>query len=96
MYANQVSKVGSAGHNPRFTFGNIALFVFVLTQALDGVLTYIGVSTFGLKAEGNPVIAWLMGSLGNGTDVATAKFTAVSFGVALYLSNVPRAVAGLA
>jgi hypothetical protein len=96
VYATQVSKIGSEEHNRRLTFGHIALFAFVLTQALDGLLTYIGVNTFGLRAEGNPVIAWLMDSFGNGAGLAAAKCAAICFGVALYLSNVPKAVAGLA
>ena len=77
-------------------FGDIALIVFLLAQALDGALTYVGVVTFGLGAEGNPLIAWLMNALGHGAGVATAKLAAGVFGVLLHLSGVHKAVAVLA
>jgi hypothetical protein len=74
----------------------VALVVFLLAQAFDGVLTYIGVSTYGLGMEGNPLIAWLMAEMGQGPGLATAKLTAGAFGIALHLSAVHRAVALLA
>lgn len=77
-------------------FGNIAVVVFLLAQLSDGVLTYIGVSTYGTSIEGNPLIAWLMASLGHGPGLAAAKVTAGCFGVALHLSSVHKAVAVLA
>jgi len=77
-------------------FGDIALIVFLLAQASDGVLTYIGVSTYGLHVEGNPLIAWLMAAMGEGPALATAKLAAGFFGIALHMSAVHRAVALLA
>ena len=74
-------------------FGDVALVVFLLAQALDGVLTYIGVSTYGPGMEGNPLIAWLMVQMGEGAGLAAAKVTAGAFGIALHLSAVHRAVA---
>jgi hypothetical protein len=77
-------------------FGDVALIVFLLAQASDGVLTYIGVSTYGLHVEGNPLIAWLMAAMGEGPALATAKLAAGFFGIALHMSAVHRAVALLA
>ena len=77
-------------------FGDVALIVFLLVQALDGALTYVGVVTFGLAAEGNPLIAWLMNALGHGAGVAAAKLVAGLFGVLLHVSGVHKAVAVLA
>lgn len=77
-------------------FGDLAVIVFLLTQVSDGVLTYIGVATYGLAAEGNPLIAWLMQSLGEGPGLATAKVTAGGFGIALHVAGVHKAVALLA
>ena len=77
-------------------FGDIALILFLLAQAGDGVLTYVGVSTYGIGIEGNPIIAWLMESMGEGLALTTAKMTAAVFGVALHLSAVHKAVALLA
>ena len=77
-------------------FGDVAVVVFLLAQVLDGVLTYIGVSTYGITVEGNPLISWLMTSLGEGPGLATAKVTAGGFGIALHVAGVHRAVALLA
>jgi hypothetical protein len=80
----------------RSTFGDIAVLVFLLAQGLDGVLTYVGVSVYGLHMEGNPLIGWLMMTMGEGPALATAKLTAGMFGIALHLSAVHKAVALLA
>lgn len=88
--------MGSRGGTRRELFGDFVLVVFLLVQALDGVLTYIGVSTYGLRVEGNPFIAWLMASMGEGAGLATAKVAAGFFGIALHLSAVHKAVALLA
>lgn len=96
VYAIQLENVGSARSTPRRMFGDVALIVFLLVQALDGALTYVGVVTFGLAAEGNPLIAWLMNALGHGAGVAAAKLVAGLFGVLLHVSGVHKAVAVLA
>jgi uncharacterized membrane protein len=88
--------VGTRGGTPRDVFGDLALLVFLLAQALDGVLTYIGVSTYGMHMEGNPLIGWLMTAMGEGPALAAAKLTAGCFGVVLHVSAVHRAVALLA
>jgi uncharacterized membrane protein len=90
-----MATVGTHEGNRRW-FGDIALIVFLLAQALDGVLTYVGVSMYGLGMEGNPLIAWMMTSMGEGPALAAAKLTAGIFGIALHLSAVHRAVALLA
>jgi hypothetical protein len=77
-------------------FGDLALILFLLAQASDGVLTYIGVSLYGPHIEGNPVIGWLMAAMGEGPALATAKLAAGGFGIALHLSAVHKAVACLA
>ncbi|HEU4936222.1 MAG TPA: DUF5658 family protein [Vicinamibacterales bacterium] len=89
-------KVGTGGSTGRDIFGDVALLVFLIAQASDGVLTYVGVSTYGLHIEANPLIGWLMALLGEGAALATAKGAAVAFGIALHLSAVHRAVAALA
>ena len=77
-------------------FGDVALVLFLLAQAGDGVLTYVGVSTYGTAIEGNPIIVWLMHQMGEGWALTTAKMTAAFFGIALHLSAVHKAVALLA
>lgn len=84
------------GSTGRSVFGDVALFMFLLAQASDGVLTYVGVTVYGLHMEGNPLIGWLMAAIGQGPALATAKVTAGFFGIALHLSAVHKAVAVLA
>lgn len=86
-------KVGSEGTIQRSVFGDIALLMFLVAQMLDGVLTYVGVSAYGLHMEGNPLIGWMMANMGHGPALATAKVTAGFFGIALHLSAVHKAVA---
>jgi hypothetical protein len=88
--------MGSGRATDRSVFGDVALFVFLLVQAFDGVLTYVGVTTYGLHIEGNPLIGWMMGQLGHGAGLAAAKVTAGGFGIALHFSAVHKAVAALA
>jgi uncharacterized membrane protein len=89
-------KVGTRADSRRSIFGDVALLLFLLAQALDGVLTYVGVSVYGMHVEGNPIIGWLMTSIGEGPALAAAKLTAGFFGIALHLSAVHKAVAVLA
>jgi len=77
-------------------FGNVVVIAFLLAQAFDGVLTYIGVRQYGLGIEGNPLLGWLMASFGSGIALAAAKSAAGAFGIALHLSAVHRLVAVLA
>jgi Domain of unknown function (DUF5658) len=89
-------KVGTDKPTRRNLFGDIALLLFLIAQASDGVLTYVGVATYGVGIEGNPVIAWLMGTMGEGPALTMAKVTAGMFGIALHLSSVHKVVAVLA
>ena len=82
--------------NRRTLFGDAALLLFLVAQASDGVLTYVGVSTYGVAIEGNPLIAWLMHTMGEGPALTMAKGAAAAFGIALHLSAVHKAVAVLA
>jgi uncharacterized membrane protein len=88
--------MGSQTATPRSTLGDAALIVFLVAQALDGVLTYIGVSLYGRHMEGNPLISWMLLTFGDGPALATAKLTAGLFGIALHVSAVHRTVALLA
>ena len=76
-------------------FANVVVIVFLLAQACDGVLTYVGVSLYGTAIEGNPLLAWLMETMGHGPALATAKGMAGAFGIALHLSAVHRVLAAL-
>ena len=77
-------------------FGNVVVIAFLIAQACDGVFTYVGVSTYGMQAEANPLLAWLMAALGCAGGVAAAKAIAGGVGIALHLVSVHKVVAGLA
>ena len=78
---------------PRSRFGDAVIVLFLLAQAADGVMTYVGVTTLGVHIEANPVLASLMVMFGQGTAVAGAKLVAVGFGISLHLVGVHRILA---
>ena len=69
---------------------------FVLVQALDGAMTLIGMHTFGLDIEANPLISWYAYTFGPAIAVSAAKLFAVGCGIALYLTARYRTIAVLA
>jgi hypothetical protein len=75
--------------------GDLILVCFLSAQVLDGVLTYLGTQRFGLGMEGNPLLHWLMLSLGEGVALAMAKSTAIACGALLHLVEVHRIIAAL-
>jgi hypothetical protein len=81
---------------PRSRFGDAAVLVFLVAQCFDGVFTYVGVMSFGIGIEANPVIAGLMVELGHGPALLLAKSVACALGIALHLGRVHGAVALLA
>ncbi|MDQ3068481.1 MAG: DUF5658 family protein [Acidobacteriota bacterium] len=81
--------------HPRMLGHQLIFMAFLLTQVLDGVFTYAGVSAFGIAAEGNPLLAWLMSSYGELIALAGAKIVAAGCGIALYVLAVDRLLAVL-
>ena len=51
----------------------IAFFVFFVVNILDGVLTYGVVTTYGPGAEMNPIVRWMMISIGTGESLFITK-----------------------
>ena len=86
-------KVGTSTATERSWFGDAALVLFLLAQAGDGVLTYVGVTLYGSQMEGNPLIRWLMSALGDGPALTTAKLTACAFGITLHVFAVHKTIA---
>jgi hypothetical protein len=76
-------------------YGNFAVLAFMIVQALDGALTYVGLITIGPVAEGNPLVAGLMAAFGLGLGLAGAKLFAASLGIALHLFGAHRLIAAL-
>jgi hypothetical protein len=77
----------------RSVFGDLVLVAFLLSQVLDGALTYVGITVFGPEMEGNPLLGWLMLTLGEGPALAGAKVVAGICGIVLHLIAVHRVVA---
>ena len=59
----------------------VAVLLIVL-QALDGILTSVGVSRFGIAAEGNPLLRNLMEEFGHVAILSVVKFLAILFVIA--------------
>ena len=76
-------------------FGDFVVLAFLVVQALDGALTYVGLATIGHVIEGNPLVAGLMASFGFGVGLAGAKLFAASLGIALHLFGAHRLIAVL-
>ena len=77
----------------RSRFGDVMIVLFLLAQAADGVMTYVGVTTMGSDIEANPLLAMLMVTFGHGATVAGAKLVAAALGISLHLVGVHRIVA---
>jgi hypothetical protein len=56
----------------------------ILLQAADGVLTSMGVSRYGVNAEGNPLLRALITEFGNVPTLGFVKCIAIVFILALY------------
>jgi hypothetical protein len=77
-------------------FGDLAVLVFLLIQALDGVLTYVGIASVGHISEGNPLVAGLMSTMGSEAGLVSAKLWACGLGALLHVSGTHRLLALLA
>src|SRR5215467_11875424 len=86
-----LSMTADARDNNRF--GDIVVVTFMVVQALDGVLTYMGFHIWGPTVEANPLISSAVSFAGVGTGVAMAKLFAVGLGMILHLRRVHGVVA---
>ncbi len=102
VYADAESLVGTTlpkvwrAQARRSVFGDVVLLVFLLAQCFDGVFTYVGVTSFGVGIEANPIIAAMMAHMGHGAALMGAKALAGVLGICLHLRQVHSAVAVLA
>jgi hypothetical protein len=74
-------------------FGDVVIVAFLLAQCFDGVFTYVGVLTYGMAIEANPIIASLMAAFGFGPALTGAKLVAGGLGICLHLCQIHTAVA---
>jgi hypothetical protein len=78
---------------PDSRFGNLVVLGFLCVQCLDGVFTYLGIRTWGLGIEGNPIISSAVAHAGLGAGLAGTKLVAVAFGIVLHLRRIHGLVA---
>ena len=71
---------------PPSRFGDAMIVAFIIAQVLDGVLTYVGIATFGPSAEANPVVAWYVTTFGAVVGLAAVKGMAIACAAALHLN----------
>lgn len=57
--------------------------VLIVLQILDGILTLTGVDTYGLYAEGNPLLRGLMGNIGAIPAIVITKLMCISLVISL-------------
>lgn len=69
------------------------LGIFLLSQVLDGVLTYIGVSRLGIDVEMNAWLASAMQAVGPAPALLSAKTVSCLCGAFLYLTASYRPLA---
>ena len=72
-------------------FGNFIIILFLVTQVLDGALTYLGIA-FGIS-EGNPLVAYAFRHAGVGPGLTLAKLFAVGCSMGLHLLGLHRVLA---
>jgi uncharacterized membrane protein len=80
----------------KWRLGDFVLVAFLLAQCFDGVFTYVGVVTYGLAIEANPLMHALMTHLGDGVALAVSKSIAAGLGIALHVRQIHAVVALLA
>jgi hypothetical protein len=78
---------------PDSRFGNLVVLGFLCVQCLDGVLTYLGIRTWGPGIEGNPVVSSAVSHAGLGAGLAGTKLIAVAFGIVLHLRRIHGLIA---
>jgi uncharacterized membrane protein len=77
----------------RSLYGDAVVVLFLLAQCFDGVFTYVGVRSFGIGIEANPLMASIMTAFGHGAGLTGAKAVAAALGIGLHLREIHGAVA---
>jgi hypothetical protein len=77
----------------RLSSAQIVWLTFVLVQALDGAMSYVGVSLHGPDIEANPLVGWYLMAFGPAVGFTVAKLFAVTCGAVLFMTGRYRWVA---
>lgn len=73
----------------------LVLLLFIVTQAWDGIFTWVAIDAHGLAAEGNAILVSWMSLIGPTPTLLVAKIGAAAGGVLLYRRGVHGILAGL-
>jgi hypothetical protein len=76
--------------------GPLVFAIFIAIQVLDGLLTYWGVTRFGIELEMNQLLAATMLALGPAPALLMAKGLACGCGLVLYANAYLRPLAAVA
>ena len=76
--------------------GPVVMVLFLVIQMLDGVLTYWGVTRFGIELEMNALLSSWMHAVGPGLTLVVAKAVACACGFILYRARYLRPLAAVA
>lgn len=79
----------------RFSKAELVWLAFVAVQAMDGIMSYVGVNTFGSGIEANPLVAWYAAVFGPAVAFTAVKLFAIACGTVLYVMSRHRTVAAL-
>jgi hypothetical protein len=74
----------------------LVLTIFLVAQVLDGALTYVGVTQFGIEAEGNILLSTLIHAWGAAPALLAAKLFSSACGLMLFAVSVYRVLAAVA
>ena len=77
----------------RLSSAHVVWLAFVVVQALDGAMSYVGVLLHGPGIEANPLVAWYLAAFGPAVGFTVAKLFAVTCGAVLYMTGRYRWVA---
>jgi hypothetical protein len=77
----------------KVVYGNLVVIGFMVVQCLDGMLTYIGIVTWGPAIEANPLVTSAVALAGLGPGLTGAKLVAACCGVVLHLLRVHGVIA---
>lgn len=75
--------------------GPLVFGIFLVAQLLDGILTYWGVSRFGIDLEMNALLASTMHAIGPAATLLVAKGVACACGLLLYTHSYLRPLAAV-
>lgn len=89
-------RLSKANETTSWGEATVVFAIFTVAQVLDGLLTYVGVTTLGIHVEGNDLLAAGMHAMGPMQALISAKLLACVCGYILYRTASHRPLAIMA